>query len=280
MGYMDVIRNLIEKFKSLFRKRTGELQPRDILSKLILELEYKKKLGIEENAFVPNVFAVYLCPVDYEEMSPLLSGIRDQLKNKLMERIKKSGYKILSASMSLEIREDGALQRNQVVIESSFLKERTAVVSSVGERERVIPLSPILAKEECKGGTVAIGRQNPAEAGQNKAMTRIIEDKKTRLIDNTKVELEILDGENKGELIKLKEGEYTFGRGKDATILIKDKEETISRVHFKLFVKKGKVGIKDLNSANGTKVNDIEIEEAELKKGDTIAAGKVMLRVA
>jgi pSer/pThr/pTyr-binding forkhead associated (FHA) protein len=94
------------------------------------------------------------------------------------------------------------------------------------------------------------------------------------------VKLEILEGDNKGGVIALKEGDYTFGRGKDAQILIKDKDDTVSRLHFKLVVREGRINIKDLNSANGTKVNDIDIEEAELNKGDTIAAGKALLRVA
>lgn len=282
MGYWDIIRKFIVKVKNLTGKGSNELQPRDILAKLICELEHKKKLGIEENAFVPNVYWVYLCPTDYEEISPLLSGIKDQLKNKLMERIKKSGYKILSASLSIEIREDSALQKGQMVIESSFLKEKTAPVSTADEKEKTSAFTPATARGELREAAIAAGKQGALASvpSQKNTLTRIIEDKKTTIIDNTKLELEIFDGENKGELIKLKEGEYTFGRGKDAVILIKDKDETVSRVHFKVVVREGRSSIKDLNSANGTKVNDIDIEEAELKKGDTISAGKVLLRVA
>ena len=63
-------------------------------------------------------------------------------------------------------------------------------------------------------------------------------------------------------------------------ILIKDSEDTVSRVHFKIIIKEGKVNIQDMSSSNGTRVNDIEIEEAELNRGDTINAGEVFLKVA
>jgi len=266
MGYMDTVRNLFRKFKWVISKKSTELQPKYILERLISEIEHKKKLGIEENAFVPNVYAVYLSPIDYEELSPLLSGIKDQLKNKLMEKIKKNGYRLLSTSISLEIREDSGLERNQVVVESSFLKEKTSA-------------APVVDSKVVSFGGGRKDERKP-EPVQRTALTRIIEDKKTKIIDDTKVELEIVEGDGKGEIIPLKEGEYTFGRGKDARILVKDNDDTVSRVHFKITVREGRISIKDLNSANGTRVNDIEIEEAELKKGDTITAGKVLLRVA
>jgi hypothetical protein len=274
MRYLDEIKNYLKRLRGLLTRNNQELQPKDILIKMFSELEQRKKLGIEENAFAPNVYAVYLSPPDYEELSPLLSGIRDQLKNKLMERIKKQDYRLLSSAVSLEIREDAALERNQVIVESSFLKEKTqqSSLKDAKEDNKVVPLENISSKQqEVKTSSLL---------GQRTGMTKIMEDKVTRIIDKTKLSLEITEGENKGEIINLKEGEYTFGRGKDAVILIKDTDDTISRIHFKLIVREGKVTIQDMNSSNGTRLNDIEIEEAELKKGDTIAAGKVSLKVA
>jgi hypothetical protein len=280
MRYLDTIKRILKNIRKSLWGGDEELQPGDILSKLIYELENRKKLGIEENAFVPNVYAVYLSPVDYEELSPLLSGIRDQLKNKLIEKIKKKGYRLLSSSLGLEIREDSSLQKNQLVIESSFLKEKAAPVSIPDEKVNVSPIRPSLTRGETKGGEVRYPTVDKPAPEQKNTLTRIIEDKKTKIIDNTRLELEIMDGENRGEVIKLKEGEYTFGRGKDAAILLRDNDETVSRVHFKLIVREGRISIKDLNSANGTKLNEIDIEEAELKKGDIITAGKVLLKVA
>jgi len=278
MKYRDVIRNLIGKVKRLVGKGGTEIQPRDILGKLISELEKRKKLGIDENPFVPNVFAVYLSPVDYEELSPLLTGIREQLKSKIMERVKKRGYKLLSSTVSIDIREDGTIGKNQVVVESSFLKEKVTGPAPM-EDNRVISLGSVPPRGQERQEITPTQDHTPAP--ERKVIeTRLIEDKKTKLIDTSKVKLEIVDGEEKGEVIALKEGEYTFGRGREAAILIKDQDETISRVHFKITVREGHVSIRDLDSTNGTRVNEIAIEEAELKKGDTISAGKITLKVA
>ena len=269
MGYMDVIKKFFNILKSLIRTTSfTALQPKEILDKIFFELEKRKKIGIEENAYVPNVYAIYLSPVDHEELSPFLSGIKEQLIKKIMERVRKKGYKLLSTNLSIEIRQDSALEKNQVVIESSFLKERSMSSQAPFSPETETHLS---AKENSK---------TPSEAPQKNVLTKVVEEKKTKMIDNTKVKLEILDGESKGDFIALKEGDYTFGRGKDAAILLADPEETISRIHFKLVVRDGRIAVKDLNSTNGTKVNGIEIEDAELKKGDTISAGKVVLRMA
>ncbi|MBA4417077.1 MAG: hypothetical protein C0392_04085 [Syntrophus sp. (in: bacteria)] len=309
MGYMDSIRNLFRGMKNMFYEKNRGLQPREILVMMLCELEKRKKYGIEEKAFVPNVYAVYLNSFDYEEMSPLLSGIKEQLKNRIMEKARRKGYKLLSSSISIDIREDSGLLRNQVVVESSFLKEKTPVTmvkdnvsasSEKGQKEKGIErhtISPrvreIMNRKDSpafpphgveteqdvrEGGTCT--EESAPEPLKEKGFTKIIEDKKTRFIDNARARLEIVGGEESGDVIALQEGEYTFGRGRNAQLLIKDKEEMVSRVHFKLIVKDGHIRIKDLGSLNGTKVNEIEIEEAELKKGDIIAAGKALLKVA
>lgn len=281
MGYNDIIKGIFNKIKGLIGKKSGDIEPKEILNRLILELEKRKKLGIEDNAFVPNVYVIYLSPFDYEEMSPLLSGLKDQLKNRLMERVKKRGYKILSSAMNIDIREDAALMKNQVIVESSFLKEKMPIpLSEKNEaREQVFALSPTFGTSK-PDEDVIHNKDFGGGVKQKTIQTKIIEEKKTKVIDAEKMKLEVIEGEEKGDCILLKEGEYTLGRGRDATILIKDRDETVSRTHFKLVVRGGLVKIKDLNSSNGTKVNGIGIEETELKKGDTIAAGKVLLRVA
>lgn len=282
MRYVDTIKRILQSIRKLLWGGDEELQPGDILSQLISELEKRKKLGIEDNAFVPNVYAVYLSPADYDELSPLLSGIRDQLRNKLLDRIKKNGYRLLSISISIDLREDSSLQKNQVVVESSFLKEKTSSEADTMTKQTAIlpsisggtPLNTNQANNTSQGDSSPGEEDSLSKTIPN--ITKIIEERKTKYINNTKVALEIIEGDKKGSVISLKEGDYTFGRGKDAKILIKDKDETVSRVHFKLSDRDGRVNIKDLNSANGTKVNAIDIEEAELKKGDTIMAGKVL----
>jgi hypothetical protein len=269
MGYMDAIKKILNVLRGLAStSSTDAIQPKEILQKIFVEIEKRKKLGIEENPYVPNAYAVYLSPLDYEELSPFLFGIKDQLIKKVSEKVRNKGYNLLSTNLSIEIQQDPALEKNQVVIESSFLKEKST--SSQASLSQVTETHPSTKETPLPS----------VDVSQKDIVTKVIEEKKTKMIDNTKVRLEILEGESKGDFIALKEGDYTFGRGRDAAILLTDPEETISRIHFKLMVRDGRIAIKDLNSTNGTKVNGIEIENAELKKGDTISAGKVILRMA
>jgi len=264
MGYIYKIRRLFRKVVMLAGRAGGELQPMEILSKIVSEMESRKKHGIDENAFVPNIYTVSLSTADYEELNPLLAGIREQIRRKVMERIQKEDYKLLSDSVSLVIREDPALKKNEVAVESCFEKTGSAV--------RVVEKPAI---SDPKGQSN--GKQDAGSAGSS--ATKIGEDNKTRLIEGPGIQLEVIEGEGKGQVIPLGDGEHTFGRGKDAVVLVRDPEETVSRVHFKISVKDGRVSIRDLNSTNGTRVNNEEVEEAEIKQGDTIAAGKVALRV-
>lgn len=78
-----------------------------------------------------------------------------------------------------------------------------------------------------------------------------------------------MGGPSMGQIHLLQEGEYIIGRGTTANIVVSD--DAISRQHFKVSVKKGKVVIiEDLSSTNGTFVNGIKITQQPLQDKDTI----------
>ena len=67
----------------------------------------------------------------------------------------------------------------------------------------------------------------------------------------------------------------TFGRGEDADVLIKD--ERMSRQHFAVTPRDGKYYVRDLNSTNGTYVNNERITEKELQPNDKIRGGQTVM---
>ncbi|MBI2981516.1 MAG: diguanylate cyclase [Deltaproteobacteria bacterium] len=77
-----------------------------------------------------------------------------------------------------------------------------------------------------------------------------------------------LSGPLVGKIHLLEEGSIKLGRAAEASIPINDLG--ISRNHLQIDVKGGKVRIKDLGSTNGTFLNGLKIDEAELKDGDKI----------
>lgn len=73
--------------------------------------------------------------------------------------------------------------------------------------------------------------------------------------------------------VRLLPGEYIVGRAKRAQIVIRD--TTVSRRHARLILARSVLKIIDLDSRNGTKVNECPISECELRVGDQVRFGCV-----
>ena len=87
-----------------------------------------------------------------------------------------------------------------------------------------------------------------------------------------------LTGEQKGEDFRIREGQNTIGSALDADIILRD--TAISGKHASLRYKDRKFTITDLDSTNGTFINDRTdpIAREELKDNDTIRLGEVTLK--
>ena len=83
----------------------------------------------------------------------------------------------------------------------------------------------------------------------------------------------ILSQQYRGKVFELTRDSYTVGRIEERDICIAD--PTVSTYHGS-FVKSGNTYIlKDNNSTNGTRINNIQIMEQELKNSDIIQLGDV-----
>jgi len=74
---------------------------------------------------------------------------------------------------------------------------------------------------------------------------------------------------------EIKDDPMTFGRGDEADIQITD--ERMSRQHFVVGARDDKFFVRDLNSTNGTFVNNSRITEQDLKPNDKIRAGQTVV---
>lgn len=81
----------------------------------------------------------------------------------------------------------------------------------------------------------------------------------------------VLTGSNVGEMFRLEPGEHIIGRGQGVAVRLLD--DGISRKHARVVQLGEKVYIEDLQSSNGTYVNNDQIKTAELKDGDKIRLG-------
>jgi hypothetical protein len=87
-----------------------------------------------------------------------------------------------------------------------------------------------------------------------------------------------LTGQQKGEDFRVREGPNIIGSASDADIVLRD--NAISGKHASLRYKDQKFTITDLDSTNGTFLNDRAepIAREELKDGDVIRLGEVTLK--
>jgi pSer/pThr/pTyr-binding forkhead associated (FHA) protein len=90
--------------------------------------------------------------------------------------------------------------------------------------------------------------------------------------------IRVQSGAEKGEIYPLFENrEITIGRSPTNNIAIRDKN--ISRVHCQIVVSDGRCVLTDLQSTNGTFVNDQRVVECGLKPKDEIRVGVTLLRL-
>jgi hypothetical protein len=87
-----------------------------------------------------------------------------------------------------------------------------------------------------------------------------------------------LTGEHKGEDFRIREGPNTIGSAQDADIVLRD--NAISGKHASLRYKDERFTITDLDSTNGTFLNDRAdpIAREELKDNDVVRIGGVSLK--
>ena len=87
----------------------------------------------------------------------------------------------------------------------------------------------------------------------------------------------IESGPRQGELLTLDRGVHRLGRSEACPFRLED--GTISGEHCEITVTEFDVKVRDLGSSNGTSVEGTAVQEAELKDGQRLALGDLLLRV-
>lgn len=70
----------------------------------------------------------------------------------------------------------------------------------------------------------------------------------------------------------------TIGRSPGAEFIVE--AALVSRLHCQLSATEDSLRVKDLDSTNGTFVNGKRVQAAELREGDTLSVGRVVLTVS
>ncbi|HAN95972.1 MAG TPA: hypothetical protein DCQ98_00375 [Planctomycetaceae bacterium] len=90
--------------------------------------------------------------------------------------------------------------------------------------------------------------------------------------------LKVIGGKNDGKLIKIGVPEFIIGRGDTAHL--KPQSDLVSRAHCSVVVQEGRVVLRDLESRNGTYLNEQRVVgEVPLKVGDQVRVGRLAFEI-
>ncbi len=90
--------------------------------------------------------------------------------------------------------------------------------------------------------------------------------------------LQVVAGYNRGQRYTLPEGRVLIGRAETSTVRLLD--DSVSREHCALQVTPERVSLQDASSRNGSRVNGVPCEAAELLPGDRLGVGALELVLA
>ena len=86
--------------------------------------------------------------------------------------------------------------------------------------------------------------------------------------------LEITKGTEQGRRYPLNDGAISIGRSSSNTIALHSSEKAVSGHHAIIYKSPAKIMIQDMQSTNGTFVNEEKVDEKELSPGTVIGLGK------
>ena len=134
------------------------------------------------------------------------------------------------------------------------------------------PAAPPPMKTRLESEPAAAPSQSAAAPGRK---TVLLSDKKKSPVVGWFV---ALTGEQKGEDFRIRDGQNIIGSAPDADIVLRD--TAVSSKHASLRYKDQKFFITDLDSTNGTFVNDSNepVAREELKDNDLVRIGEVTLK--
>ncbi|HET6465897.1 MAG TPA: FHA domain-containing protein [Nitrospiria bacterium] len=143
------------------------------------------------------------------------------------------------------------------------------------KQERPAKTAPLPDSSMFDHSKTMLGSLEGEIADERTAVRRAIAGKRIGLPSNLDAALVVLEGDGKGKRIALTKHRILFGR-KQADVVLSDPEA--SRQHCTLLIYGDFAVVKDMGSANGTKVNNRIVKEGLLKSGDTLQIGNTVFQ--
>lgn len=265
---MDIFEKLNKTFagwyESWFGDAFGDIRPKDVLRKIISEMEGNRKEGLDSRVYVPNKYILEISFANDEEREYLLAFLdKDELDNALRKYMAQNKYFLR-----------GPLD---------FTIEEAAPADESGKHEKLT----VKCKWDVRPGEQNSGPQEPVNLVI--PALAIVEDRTDVLDDEeyTVASTDVYDASTvspPGLRIKKPGGgssfyvvskpNVTIGRSHRLNNdIVIDNDGMISKRHAKISMTADGFRIADADSTNGVWVNGEHVSDAMLKSGDIIRLG-------
>ncbi len=114
------------------------------------------------------------------------------------------------------------------------------------------------------------------DGSESSGLTTVFEGERATVRRLRKAKLVITDGPDKGKEVEITKSRCTGGRSIINDLIISDK--SISGTHFEIVVRDDGYRLRDLNSRNGTFINDLKIREVYLTPGVSFRVGQTTVQ--
>ncbi|MEG6615241.1 DUF3662 and FHA domain-containing protein [Peptococcaceae bacterium 1198_IL3148] len=250
MGLFSGLEGNLEKyiegfFKDKFKSR---VQPVEIAKQLAREMRNNRRISVS-NTYVPNEYTVILHPEDWESIGAFNQLLSLELQDYLLQKAEEKGFTLVGQPLvTVEKNEETAA--GNIVVKANFGEAVPVNLESLRKEQPVV---------------------DEAEVEHTQMFKPIKETAPLPKPDVTPARLTVEAGRDAGKFFILNSQQIDIGRRELNDIVLKD--PSVSRIHAQIEVKDDTYVLTDLNSTNGTYVNDVRISQKVLKSGDTIVFG-------
>ncbi len=267
MGILERLEAFFERLvEGIFKKGfRGGMQPIEIGKVLSREMEAKRTISISR-IYVPNYYIVRLPQGELEKITPIRMTLIKELSEHLTREARKYGYSFTGElSISFEEIKDKA-RAGELMVESKFVEN----ASYDFDVEEDVEGEPVPYESSSHNMEDTEGIRNAEEIPESTIVAQRIKEGEPFLT--------VIHGNDEGASFHIKMDAETTHIGRKETNEICLHDLNVSRVHAVIQKVAGEFIIRDLESKNGTFLNDERISEDLLKDGDVIRMGTTALR--
>jgi hypothetical protein len=232
--------NKLAKFESLagqwvegtFGRLFGSrVQPLEVAGAIARAMEDEQFSADNGDQFAPNVYWVYLNPIDYAALRESQPSLPTDLAASLIELAERGGLKMPDKPI-VEIRSEDSIPKRHISVAAKYVAQDTAPIGETSE----------IAQETLDSARDAL------KTAANSQCFLILEGRRHVILTKPVI---------------------TLGRALDNDIVVDDTR--VSRHHAQLRLRQGQYILYDTGSSGGSRVNGEPVAEVMLRGGDVIS---------